>query len=355
MKSRKNIKWEKIVMVVTALLFLALLTMPVIATDVKETNRIVIGFKWGEGANAVTQEFAEGILKDAGIDCKVIDVDSKLNFIVIETKEDVKTIKTKLKKYPDVEFVEPDYIVEALETADYVPNDPYLKYQWGIYNINATKAWDIEKGKKSVVVAIVDTGVDYKHPDIAANYKPGGYDFVNNDPDPMDDHYHGTHCAGIVAAVMNNAKGIAGVAQVSIMAEKVLSKYGWGYSTWVAKGIEHAADHGAKIISMSLGSRSPSSVVERACQYAWNKGCLLVAAAGNDNGPVGYPAAYPTVIAVGAIDKYNKRAWFSNYGPELELMAPGVDVYSTVPGGKYRYLSGTSMACPHVSGVAALV
>jgi subtilisin family serine protease len=140
------------------------------------------------------------------------------------------------------------------------------------------------------------------------------------------------------------------------MAEKVLSSNGVGYSSWVARGIAHAADNGAKIISMSLGSWFPSKTIKRACAYAWSKGCLLVAAAGNDGwGRLNYPAKYVTVIAVGAIDSNDHRAWFSNYGWGLELVAPGVDILSTYKGGTYKTLSGTSMACPHVSGVAALV
>ena len=152
-----------------------------------------------------------------------------------------------------------------------MPNDTYYSYQWGLPAIKADKAWDIEKGNKSVKIAIVDTGIDYTHEDIASNYVSGGYDWVNGDTDPLDDNGHGTHCAGIAAAVIDNGKGIAGVAQVSIMAEKVLNSYGYGSDWNVARGIVHATKSGANVISMSLGSSSFSRILQKACLYA----CLL--------------------------------------------------------------------------------
>jgi len=253
---------------------------------------------------------------------------------------------------PLVKYAEYNWVVHAF----YEPNDPLWDQQWGPQRIHCAQAWNNGTGSNSVKIAIVDTGVDYNHEDIAGNYVSGGYDWVNNDNDPMDDNNHGTHCAGIAAAVMDNNIGIAGVAQVKIMAEKVLDSGGHGSSSDVASGITHAADNGANIISMSLGSSSPSSVIEDACDYAYNdKGVVLVAASGNDGQPqVSYPAAYDTVIAVGAIDTNDQRCDFSNYGDDLELMAPGYRVVSTIPGNDYDFYTGTSMACPHVAGVAAL-
>jgi hypothetical protein len=175
------------------------------------------------------------------------------------------------------------------------------------------------------------------------------------DEDPLDDNGHGTHCAGIIAAAINNSIGIAGLAQVRIMAEKVLDSGGYGYADWVANGIIHAADSGAKIISMSLGGYGYSELLHEAVKYAYDHGVLIIAAAGNDNTNMKlYPAGYDEVIAVAATDQYDKKAWFSNWGDWIELAAPGVDIYSTVPWG-YQSWSGTSMATPHVSGVAALV
>jgi thermitase len=248
-------------------------------------------------------------------------------------------------------YVEPNMKVQA----QLLPNDPYWTYQWGLQKIEADWAWNTTIGDPSVLVAVVDTGIDYYHPDLAANYAPLGYDWVNRDADPMDDHGHGTHCAGIIAAVSNNSAGIAGLAQVRVMAEKVLDSSGEGTWDSITNGIINATDSGADIISMSLGGYGDSELVHEAVKYAYDAGVLVIAAAGNDNTNMKlYPAGYDEVIAVAATDQYDNKAWFSNWGDWIELAAPGVDIYSAVPWG-YESWSGTSMATPHVSGVAALV
>ncbi len=313
-------------------------------------HRYIIGLKQAEVSSMA--KCADLILSKAGVNGKIVCVCDKLKFVVIETNESIDSLKEKLGNL--VKYVEPDYIAKAY----YIPNDPYFKYQWNLRNINVTNAWNISLGNKSIIVAIIDTGVDYNHPDLKNNYVPLGYDWVNDDNDPMDDNGHGTHCAGIVAAVINNGIGIAGIANVKIMAEKVLNEYGWGYYSDVARGIVHAVDSGAKIISMSLGGNESSITLENACLYAWSKGALLVAASGNDGANhISYPAAYDTVIAVGSINESNKLSYFSNYGNEQELVAPGEHVLSTYYyNGIHTYIfaSGTSMATPHVAGVAAL-
>jgi len=237
-----------------------------------------------------------------------------------------------------------------------VPNDPYWHLQWGSAKIEADYAWNKTIGNSSILVAIIDTGVDYDHPDLAANYVPLGYDWVNKDDDPMDDNGHGTHVAGIVAAVINNSIGVAGIAQVRIMAEKGLDQSGYGDADDLANAIVHAADQGAHIITMSWGSNSSSVLIMRAVKYAYRSGALLVAAAGNEaTSQKTYPAAYDEVIAVSATDKFDNPASFTNYGDWIELAAPGVSIYSTVLDDGYNYKSGTSMATPHVAGAAALI
>lgn len=221
----------------------------------------------------------------------------------------------------------------------------------GVSQIKAPAAWDCSRGK-GMKVAVLDTGIDPAHPDIAPNYK-GGISFVPGES-PMDGNSHGTHCAGTIGAAINGA-GVVGVAPAaSLYAVKVLSNSGSGNWSWLIAGINWCIQNDIRIISMSLGGSSAPAALETMVNAAWAKGLLLVAAAGNSGGAVGVPARYRNVIAVSAIDSTNTVAPFSCRGPEVELCAPGVSVLSTVPGGGYSTMSGTSMACPHVSGAAAL-
>lgn len=264
-----------------------------------------------------------------------------------------------------VRYIQPRVKFQAL----FVPNDPEWAYQWGPQKIEVDSAWNTTTGRHSVLVAIIDTGIDYTHPDLAANYVPLGRDWANNDSDPLDDNGHGTHCAGIVAAVLNNSVGIAGVANVSIMAEKGLDAGGSGWDDDLANAFIHAVDEGADILSNSWGGYQESYLILDAVQYAYSHGVLIIAAAGNEGWSTKlYPAAYDEVIAVTATDSSDNPAGFSNFGDWVEVAAPGVDILSTFPTYNftlhnspynknlyYDYLSGTSMACPHVAGLAALV
>lgn len=238
----------------------------------------------------------------------------------------------------------------------FVPNDPYWSYQWGPAKIEADYAWDTTVGDPSVLVAVIDTGIDWDHPDLADNYVDLGYDWVHMDPDPMDDNGHGTHCAGIIAATINNSIGIAGLAQISIMAEKALDEWGGGWEDDLASAIIHAVDQGADILSNSWGGYGASELIHDAVIYAYDHDVSVIAAAGNDaTSTKFYPAAYDEVVAVTATDQYDSPAPWTNHGDWVELAAPGIDIYSTVWDDSYAYKSGTSMATPHVTGVAALI
>lgn len=221
----------------------------------------------------------------------------------------------------------------------------------GVSQIKAPGAWDCSRGK-GINVAVLDTGIDFNHPDLVPNYK-GGVSFVPGET-PMDGNSHGTHCAGTIAAAINGS-GVVGVAPAaSLYAVKVLSNSGSGNWSWLIAGIDWCIKNKMRVASMSLGGGGAPAALEAMCNAAFGKGLLLVAAAGNSGAAVGQPATYGSVIAVSAIDSANVIAPFSSRGPKIELCAPGVNVLSTIPGGGFGNKSGTSMACPHVSGAAAL-
>jgi len=317
------------------------------SADPGQHERIIIGFQ----EDSVQALDASAL---SSTDVRVIDELTGLDAVVVSVPDPDRFIE-EVSQAPGIRFVERDIPVYALDLPAYVPNDDRYAEQWGPREIEAEYAWNIEQGESGVVIAVIDTGVDHTHPDMG-NYIAGGYDWINRDDDPMDDHGHGTHCAGIAAAVSNNTLGVAGISQSGIMAEKVLDFKGSGTSSLTAAAIRHAADNGADVISMSLGAAESSRIVEEACRYAWEKGCILAAASGNSGANlINYPAAYDTVIAVGSVGKTSLCSSFSNYGTNLELVAPGESILSTTPGNTYGLRSGTSMACPHVSGVAALV
>lgn len=281
---------------------------------------------------------------------------------VFIVKGDKQLLKA-LKKSPlakQTEFIEPNYVYKALA----VPNDPDYSKQWNLRSINVETAWDDTKGK-GITVAVIDTGVSLV-PDLKDTQFVKGYDFVNDQIEAADDNGHGTHVAGTVAQSTNNGYGVAGVAyEASLMPLKVLSGSGGGTVSDIAEAIKFAADNGADVINMSLGGSGSSELMEEAVNYAHSKGVVVVAAAGNENrNSASYPARYNHVIAVSAVDPAGAKAPYSNFGAGVDIAAPGgseagkilqntIDPETGEP--IFAAYQGTSMASPHVAGVAALV
>ncbi len=314
---------------------------------------------------------------------------------------DTERALARLRRDPRVRYAEPNFVVRA-DSAGVLPDDPAFDQLWGLDNsgqvvnfipgtpdadIDAREAWGVTTGSPNVVVAVVDTGIDYGHPDLAANQwiNPGencagcrsngvdddgngyvddwhGWDFANGDNDPLDDNGHGTHVAGTIGAVGNNGTGVTGVNWTTrLMALKFIGANGSGSVADAVSAILYASANGARVLNNSWGGDEFSQALLDAIRVADGSGSLFVAAAGNsftdtDTAP-NYPSSYdvPNLISVAATDNLDLRAWFSNYGRRsVDLGAPGVSIYSTWPGNSYRYLDGTSMAAPHVAGAAAL-
>ncbi|GIV06977.1 MAG: hypothetical protein KatS3mg017_0179 [Fimbriimonadales bacterium] len=279
------------------------------------------------------------------------------------------SVREFLQALPGVRYVERNYLAFVCNN----PNDPLFTQQWGLTRIQAVQAWAIWQPQRTVFIAILDTGIDATHPDLIqkvrrhSNGSIYGYNSMLNNAHTHDGHGHGTHCAGIAAAHTHNGVGIAGVAAwnpslasthtvVQLMPVKVLNDQGFGSFADIARGITWAADNGAHILSLSLGGTTGTHQLHDAVNYAWSRGCLVVAAAGNNgtNAPF-YPAFYENALAVAATDSNDTLTSFSQYGAWVDIAAPGQAILSTVPGGGYEAWSGTSMACPHVAGAAALI
>jgi type VII secretion-associated serine protease mycosin len=252
--------------------------------------------------------------------------------------------------------------LDSLLTISDVPTgtDPDREIQWDFGKLHVAKAWPTSTGA-GVVVAVLDSGVDARHPDLAGQVLTGYDELTGRAGANTDPNGHGTHVAGTIAAVTGNDVGISAIApDATILPVRVVGATGEGFMSDAAKGIVYAADHGADVINMSLGSKDQNKAVSNAVAYARSKGVVVVAAAGNERekgSPISYPAATPGVIAVAATDDADKAASFSNRGSYVDVAAPGTRILSTVPASKgyYAAYSGTSMASPHVAAVAALI
>jgi serine protease len=303
----------------------------------------------------------------------------QLYSVSFDPNRSVEEVTTLLEQDPAVEYAEPNYIAGIAGSPvklprQFVPNDQYYAYQWNMPLIQMPTAWDTANGA-GVTVAIIDTGIAFNASDLAQTERLPGYDFVNNDTDPTDDQSHGTHVAGTVAQSTDNNIGVAGIAyRARLLPVKVLGADGNGTYENIIKGIVYATDQGAAVINMSLAGSQGTQALRDAVKYAHDRGVVVVAAAGNDGSVVAYPAAYDDfVIAVGAVGFNQTLTAYSNFGPQIDLVAPGGDVgqdlnndgfgdgilqqtlASSGSGFSYRFFEGTSMASPHVAGLAALL
>jgi subtilisin family serine protease len=281
----------------------------------------------------------------------------RLNARVVDVpEENAEAVLTALRRDPDIEFAERDFIAEAT----FAPNDPYVVAgnEWHLARIQSEPAWNFTAGRSDTVVAVLDSGVNAVHPDLAGQLLRG-YDFVNNDADPADDFGHGTAVAGTVAAAGNNGAGVAGVAfGCRVLPVKIVDASGFATYSCMAQGIRYAVDQGARVINLSVAGDAPSLLLQQAVDYAWNHNVVIVASAGNNADDLPrYPAACDHVLGVSATAADDSLARFSSYGNHVTLSAPGDGIWTTQrdPANPYGAWRGTSFSSPIVAAVSALI
>lgn len=322
-------------------------------------TRIAVGFKTTTDADVFAAKYGLRVRRS------ISSLKSAIFDIPLGTNPESMVTKIQNTEKTAVSFVETISKVKLEKEV----NDPRAKEQYALNVTNALKAWDVTMGQKTTAIAVIDTGIDPNHPDLVGKVISKYNVFTKNDQ-VKDGAGHGTHTAGIAAAMADNSEGVAGMApQCGLMIVQVLDANGSGSEDTIAEGITWAADHGAKVMTMSLGLYQRSELVEKALQYALDKDICLVASAGNSNKRNDHltaphlPSTYPGVIEVAATDKNDKKAYFSNYGKTVTVAAPGVDILSTVPTYRcddaqtlnYATMSGTSMASPCAAGVVGLI
>ncbi|MGN7297452.1 S8 family peptidase [Ferdinandcohnia sp. SAFN-114] len=321
----------------------------------RETKRVIIGCK--KGYKGIRQ-----FIHNCHINASIVQMDDHLNICVCTVSEEqISSFKSYFSSNPNVRFVEEDQIRKV----NVIPNDPLFPEQWGISKVRGTRAWNRAViSPPSVPIAILDTGIDQNHEDLSSR-------IVDNqnftDSPTVDDLYgHGTHVAGIAAAITDNLIGVAGMGFNSpqLLNIKVLNDQGVGFDSWIAQGIVYATNQGAKVINMSFGGPGASQTLREGILFARDKGVVVIASAGNENTDTrNFPAAYNYSISVAATDQNDQKANFSNFGASwVDVAAPGVTIISTCPNHpneiectNYGSLSGTSMSAPFVSGLASLL
>lgn len=264
----------------------------------------------------------------------------------------LENVKAALARNPNIDFVEPNFLAQS----GFTPNDTNYPSQWHWNNIAAPQGWDLSTGANDILIAVIDSGIDPTHPDLAAKLVPG-WNFVGNNADTHDVLGHGTAVAGAAGALSNNAAGVAGMAwQNPIMPLVVLDATDYASYANIASAITYAADHGAWVINISIGGSSSSSTLQNAVNYAWNKGVTILASAMNNaNSTPYYPAACTNVVAVSATTSSNTLASFSSFGTWVDVAAPGANILTTNRGGGYGAWNGTSFASPIAAGLAAVM